>query len=293
MGEDVMLPGALPLQVEADSNPFYLFSNADQNVVGTSADGNGVAGLIDGNTNTYLHTQWSGTPVSSDHYLQVNLGGERALTDFAFRYATRNASDAGSTSPAPTTIKVYGSTNGTTFSKLLGTFTKAAKTNPLPAYSDLGVYWTSADIVSATPYKSIRFIVSASAGPGSNKYGNHAFFAMSEFSLINHTTVVNSLKTDYVGGETVYTEAADQMYQSMLVRDNAEATPEEVAASLAELQAKYDALNRLFTDGPTGISSVLGDADKRIGIYDLSGRRLNEIKTPGIYIINGQKKIVK
>ena len=293
MGEDVMLPGALPLQVEADSNPFYLFSNADQNVVGTSADGNGVAGLIDGNTNTYLHTQWSGTPVSSDHYLQVNLGGERALTDFAFRYATRNASDAGSTSPAPTTIKVYGSTNGTTFSKLLGTFTKAAKTNPLPAYTELGAYWTSADIVSTTPYKSIRFIVSASAGPGSNKYGNHAFFAMSEFSLINHTTVVNSLKTDYVGGETVYTEAADQMYQSMLVRDNAEATPEEVAASLAELQAKYDALNRLFTDGPTGISSVLGDADKRIGIYDLSGRRLNEIKTPGIYIINGQKKIVK
>ncbi len=293
MGEDVMLPGELPLQVEADTNPFYLFSNADQNVVGTSADGNGVAGLIDGNINTYLHTQWSGTPVSSDHYLQVNLGGERALTDFAFRYATRNASDAASTSPAPTTIKVYGSTNGTSFSKLLGTYTKAAKTNPLPAYTDLGVYWTSADIVSVTPYKAIRFIVSASAGPGSNKYGNHAFFAMSEFSIINHTTVVNSLKADYVGGEAVYTAAADQMYQSIIVSEKAEATDEEVATSLADLQAKYDALLNLFENGVTGISSVFGDAGKRTGIYDLSGRRLNEIKTPGIYIINGQKKLVK
>ena len=116
---------------------------------------------------------------------------------------------------------------------------------------------------------------------------------MSEFSVINHTTVVNSLKADYVGGETVYTEAADQMYQSMVVRVNADATDEEVATSLAELQAKYDALNNLYVNGPTGISSVLGDANKRMGIYDLSGRRLNEIKTPGIYIINGQKRLVK
>jgi hypothetical protein len=29
------------------------------------------------------------------------------------------------------------------------------------------------------------------------------------------------------------------------------------------------------------------------GIYDLSGRRLNEISAPGIYIIGGKKVLVK
>ncbi len=293
MGDDVLLPGRLPLQVEEAENDFYLMTNADQNVVGTATDGGGVAALLDGNTVTYLHTQWNGTPVNADHYLQVNLGDGKELTDFVFTYATRKAEDASKTSPAPTSIKVYGSTNGTSSFKLLGTFTSSAKTNPLPSYSDLGAYWTSTDIKSATPYRSIRFIVTASSGPGNSRYGNRAFFAMSEFAIINHTTVVNALKEDYKGAEEVYTAAADQMYQSSVVSDNTEATEEEVAAALAELQAKYDALLYIFENGLTGISSVNADAAKRKGIYDFNGRRLSKVTQPGIYIIDGQKKYMK
>lgn len=292
MGEDVVLPGRLPLQVEDETGDFYLLTNADQNVVGAASDGGGIAAVLDGNTATYLHTQWSGTPVNADHYLQVNLGEGKGVTDFAFTYATRKAGDEIGTSPAPTNIKVYGSGNGTNF-KSVKTFTSAAKENPLPSYTEMGAYWTSDDITSTTPFITLRFIVTASAGPSSNKYGNHAFFAMSEFGVINHTTVVNALKTDYVGAETIYTAAADQMYQSTLVSDNIEATDDDVAASLAELQAKYDALLNIYENGVTGISSVNMDVVKRKGIYDLNGRRLSKVTQPGIYIIDGQKKFVK
>lgn len=44
----------------------------------------------------------------------------------------------------------------------------------------------------------------------------------------------------------------------------------------------------------TGIDAVFGDAAAVAqSIYDLQGRRLEEISEPGIYIINGKKKLVK
>ena len=43
----------------------------------------------------------------------------------------------------------------------------------------------------------------------------------------------------------------------------------------------------------TGIDEVKGEREKVKGFYDLSGRRLNEISAPGIYIIDGKKVMVK
>lgn len=299
MGEDVMLPGSLPLQVDNKSNDFYLSTNADQNVVGTASDGGGIAALLDGNTSSYLHTQWSGTVVSGDHYVQVYLGEEMALPEFTFSYATRKAGSASSTSPAPSNIKVAASKDGKNFSKTIATF-GASGSNPLPSYKKLGEYWTSKLLELPAGYKYLRFTVTASSGPGNSTYGGHAFFAMSEFSIDNPTTVVNSLKDAYKSFDEqknawfveTFKAAADEMYAAQTVSKNSNATAEEIATALAELQVKYEALLAAFND-PTAIEGVTINTNKQQGIFDLSGRRLNQITAPGLYIINGQKRYVK
>lgn len=43
----------------------------------------------------------------------------------------------------------------------------------------------------------------------------------------------------------------------------------------------------------TGIGDVTPDDVKAKGIYDLTGRRINEITAPGIYIVDGKKVLVK
>ncbi|MBQ5896450.1 MAG: hypothetical protein IIW75_07795 [Bacteroidaceae bacterium] len=43
----------------------------------------------------------------------------------------------------------------------------------------------------------------------------------------------------------------------------------------------------------TGINEVKGENDEVKAIYDLTGRRINEIAGPGIYIVGGKKVFVK
>lgn len=45
-------------------------------------------------------------------------------------------------------------------------------------------------------------------------------------------------------------------------------------------------------DKATGIDEVTTDSDKSTVIYDLMGRRVQDMSRPGIYIVNG-KKVVK
>ena len=46
-------------------------------------------------------------------------------------------------------------------------------------------------------------------------------------------------------------------------------------------------------DGTTGISEVKGENGEVKAIFDLTGRRVEEITAPGIYIVNGKKTLVK
>ena len=46
-------------------------------------------------------------------------------------------------------------------------------------------------------------------------------------------------------------------------------------------------------DAETAINEVKGENGKVKTIYDLTGRRINEIAGPGIYIVNGKKVFVK
>ena len=43
----------------------------------------------------------------------------------------------------------------------------------------------------------------------------------------------------------------------------------------------------------TGIQELKTENEKMKGIYDLTGRRIQEITEPGIYIIDGKKRFIK
>ena len=44
---------------------------------------------------------------------------------------------------------------------------------------------------------------------------------------------------------------------------------------------------------PTGINSIAIDDERNQVIYDISGRMVNNISRPGIYIVGGKKTVVK
>ncbi|MBQ2122693.1 MAG: M60 family metallopeptidase [Bacteroidaceae bacterium] len=238
------LNGALALQTTAPAEGFYLSTNADQNVVGNTNDGGGIAALLDGNTGTYMHTQWDGTSVGEDHYVQVALNDEMPLEAFTFTYATRMGQNATSTSPAPTKIELQGSKNGTDY-VLMNTYTSSDAVNPLPSYTELGISWTSETIDNAEGYKYFRFVVKESDGPGSEKYNDRYFFAMSEFGFTadGHDAYTDIQYNEGFGGLTdAEMIAADQALAEAEQVSELATSAAQVEAAIVKLQRLYDKL---------------------------------------------------
>ena len=88
----------------------YIWTNAQSSQEGP------IAGLIDTDLSTYLHTDYaSGAVTSGTHYIAVDLGADYELGKFTIDYTTRS----GAQSDFPDGIVVYGSdTNGDDYVKI-------------------------------------------------------------------------------------------------------------------------------------------------------------------------------
>lgn len=135
--------------------PGYVSSNADQNAGNGTSDGGGIKALLDNNSNTYFHSRWDGAVVNEPHYIQVDLGAGNELANFKFNYTTRN-----NNSPNPKTIKIYGSTDGTTFdAEPIITLTEA---DGLPVFYQHNTYNSYTQKFGSTDF--------CSSGNGLNRY---------------------------------------------------------------------------------------------------------------------------
>lgn len=213
----------ISLQSSSSTTANYIWSNA-------AVSGNDVDKLIDGNKDSFFHSQWNNSTAPADgwgHHISVDLGTSSTLTSFKFKFTTRNASGL---SNYPKTIEVYGSDDNSTYTKLqvASGFATGA-----------GVDNEAVVMGNGTAYRYLRFLVTDATGNnGGTNTGSDGmvFFHMSEFSIYP-VTVSATVKSDYTSSvtEAAVLAAYNDAEQGKTVYNNASAT-------LADINAKKTAL---------------------------------------------------
>ena len=123
-----------------------------------------IKNLLDGNTGTFFHTQWSAPVPAGPHWMQIELSN--SLQVFRFQYDPRNNGNN-----KPTNFDLLGSMDGEEWF-LIKNFTKEADGLPVTATDG----YKSPTIKSEKPFKFLRFSV--------NKTNSGSiFWTMSEFRL--------------------------------------------------------------------------------------------------------------
>ena len=147
----------------------YLYCNAAGENNPYDTDTAGVAALIDGIDNTFLHTDYTGADSKDglDHYIRVDMGEGKTIDYFSFGYKTRITNGGNE----PKRILIEGSNDGTKYYEI------TTLTN-LP--SGTGVTYAS-ETLGGKPYRYLRFMVKETTN-GSAK-GGHQFFALASFNL--------------------------------------------------------------------------------------------------------------
>ena len=232
------------LQTTSSSSPFYLLTNACHNTLNGANDGQGLAGLLDEDAATYFHSDYNGN-VSDTHYLQVNLGSVKDLSEYIFYYTTR--ADGNN---CPTTIEVWGSTDGSTFNDKLYTFDSGLPTDGKQT-------WESPMLTAAKTYSSLRFMVTAAEG-------GKKFFVMSRFGIAKCEATVQSIGKEYAA-QGLTNDALISAYASIhKAQDKVKVggfTSNELTSLYDELSPKYAALEVIYNNaksaGYTTIKSQL------------------------------------
>ncbi len=220
-----------------DSNQAnYIWSNA-------AVNGNDVDKLLDGNKDTFFHSQWGNSTAPADgwgHHITVDLGSATTLSSFKFKYTTRNDANL---SNYPKAIDVYGSLDGNDYTKI-SSFTGLT--------TGKGVDNEGVVMGDGTIYRYLRFlVVDATPNNGGVNTGDDGkvFFHMSEFSLYP-ITISATVKDDYVSNVT--TQAVLAAYRNAeegrSVYNNASATKVVVDAKEAAVEEAYNTLLQQYND---------------------------------------------
>lgn len=294
--EEKMTQEKMVLQTTDEKASGYLYCNAPYLADPNSGDYSPASegyGILDEDYTTFLHSDWSNNAPAEDHYLRVSLGNVE-LSQFILKYSTRGA--GGHVYPGnPKRIVVEGSNTIDGYYNEIATLTSVDEGNGLPQGSGLSHY-TSAVLDNSSAYKYIRFRVTENE---SNRTVNgHCWFYMSEFALM-----AVGYTSEYVVavGVDAGSVTEEQLLEVFMANNTAEVLAEEsaVQAELVEererLQVLYDELLKSFNTFETKLSMISiynGVSDEEVIIYDLHGRRLLDVPTSGLYIINGVKRYV-
>ena len=129
--------------------------------------------LFDGYTSTKFHSDYSGVNSEDglDHYIRVDMGASRRITNFVFSYTTRNVDN--NNNVCPKTIIVEGSNSA------FGDYSRIAYLTDLPGTRS--TVYSSEELGNGQAYRYIRFRVIETHG-GSTCQG-HPYFAISEFAM--------------------------------------------------------------------------------------------------------------
>ena len=133
--------------------------------------------LFDGNATTFFHSEYSNVDSEDgqDHYLRVDMGEGKSVSEFTFTYTTRgNIPTNGNYSPK--TMVVEGSNTAS------GGYTEIATLNNLPN-SAADVY-ESEILGNGNAYRYIRFRVTETFN--NIKVQGHPYFFMAEFGMTEY-----------------------------------------------------------------------------------------------------------
>ena len=192
--------------------------------------------LVDGNPETFFHTNWEGTAISENHNFIIDLGEGNSLEQFAFNYITLPTSAWNV--DAPKTMVIEGSTNGTDYTSITSLSGLPTTKGATYASTTLGT--------KGAAYRYLRFSVTDATG---GKLGSYYYFGIAEFGLTNMQTELLSVKDGYSTSQTAILDACDGLYSANLVYNNETATQEELQAEVSALNEDYTALLNAYNAG--------------------------------------------
>lgn len=200
-------------------------------------------GLVDGDPSTFFHSRWNSKGVSDDgldHYLLVDLGEGKSITNLQFNYHTRQ----GAANDFPVDIIVAGSNNGTEFTEI----TTIKDIPVVTADKD----YTSPAILNATAYRYIRLMVTKTSYDRVGSGAEHNYWHMAEFGLSDAVITVADEYKDAVK-EVVALDAAMKSVTSL---DGM--TLDEVNAAKAALTALIEDVENIVETPETPETTIIG-----------------------------------
>ena len=208
-------------------NNGYIWTNAQSSKEGP------IAGLIDTDLSTYLHTDYTSSVTSGTHYIAVDLGADYELGKFTIDYTTRS----GASADFPDGIVVYGSdTNGDDYVKI------AEITEPTFPQSANTKWELGKNLYSNKRY--LRFNVLAERG----------YWHMADFNIYKtaSTAEVVNKYSSVIKNEFAATQY-DVLVDAKNTYDYGETT-QETNDAVTALQAAIDALKEkmALVEVPTG-----------------------------------------
>ena len=249
----------LPLQVTAESNDYYLWTNNPETSEGP------IANLVDGstNTNSFFHTNWHGGG-ETPHWIAIDLGENNKLSEFSFSYTTRNFDGS---NDFPDAIEVFGC------NEKAGTYVSVYNVNSgLPQAVNRS--WGPAIVSSENAYRYYRFVVTA----------ERTYWHMSEFDIftteISVTDKYNAVASEVATLKNIYdaNENSDNSVASLNAAANAINTAVEAVnvgiGTPVEPEFTYDNIAK-----PTFAS---GGNTTKVAMIDFNGQNLSGFTyTPG------------